>query len=60
LNYIAGMLLLVTKDEEDSFWLLVQLVENLVPGKIVFGNIQKKKNSNSLILLLLYEARYIN
>jgi len=54
------MLLLVTKDEEDSFWLLVQLVENLVPGKIVFGNIQKKKNSNSLILLLLYEARYIN
>lgn len=31
LNYIAGLLLLVTKDEEASFWLLKVLVENILP-----------------------------
>jgi len=31
LNYIAGMLLLITKNEENAFWLLVELVENIVP-----------------------------
>lgn len=32
LNYIAGMLLIVTKgDEEASFWLLKHLVENVAP-----------------------------
>ncbi|CAL4125618.1 unnamed protein product [Meganyctiphanes norvegica] len=31
LNYIAGMLLIVCKEEEASFWLLVTLVENILP-----------------------------
>ncbi|XKL60024.1 hypothetical protein PGB90_001040 [Kerria lacca] len=31
LNYIAGLLLLVTKDEEISFWLLKVLVDNILP-----------------------------
>ncbi|KAJ8982531.1 hypothetical protein NQ317_018572 [Molorchus minor] len=31
LNYIAGLLLLATKDEETSFWLLKALVEQLLP-----------------------------
>ncbi|KAG8277167.1 hypothetical protein J6590_049124 [Homalodisca vitripennis] len=31
LNYIAGLLLLVTKNEEDVFWLLKALVETLLP-----------------------------
>ncbi|KAJ8916156.1 hypothetical protein NQ315_016295 [Exocentrus adspersus] len=31
LNYIAGLLLLATKDEEASFWLLKVLVENILP-----------------------------
>lgn len=31
LNYIAGILLLATKDEESSFWLLKVLVENILP-----------------------------
>lgn len=31
LNYIAGLLLLVTKDEDSSFWLLKVLVEKLLP-----------------------------
>ncbi|XP_057302285.1 growth hormone-regulated TBC protein 1-A-like [Hydractinia symbiolongicarpus] len=31
LNYIAGMLLLVTKNEKDTFWLLVQMLDKLVP-----------------------------
>lgn len=31
LNYIAGLLLLATKDEESSFWLLKVLVENILP-----------------------------
>uniref|UniRef100_T2MBZ9 Growth hormone-regulated TBC protein 1 n=1 Tax=Hydra vulgaris TaxID=6087 RepID=T2MBZ9_HYDVU len=31
LNYIAGMLLLVTKDESNTFWLLVQLLDKFVP-----------------------------
>lgn len=32
LNYIAGLLLLVTKDEEKSFWLLKVIVEKHVPN----------------------------
>uniref|UniRef100_A0A1A9W3V4 Growth hormone-regulated TBC protein 1 n=1 Tax=Glossina brevipalpis TaxID=37001 RepID=A0A1A9W3V4_9MUSC len=31
LNYIAGLLLLVTDDEEKSFWLLKHMIENIVP-----------------------------
>lgn len=31
LNYIAGLLLLATKDEESSFWLLKVIVENILP-----------------------------
>lgn len=31
LNYIAGLLLLVTKNEEISFWLLTVLVEKKLP-----------------------------
>ncbi|KAL3281115.1 hypothetical protein HHI36_004337 [Cryptolaemus montrouzieri] len=31
LNYITGLLLLVTKNEEVSFWLLKVLVENILP-----------------------------
>lgn len=29
LNFIAGLILIVTKDEEDTFWLLKHLVENV-------------------------------
>ena len=36
LNYIAGMLLLITKNEENSFWLLTEMVENIVPGLFEF------------------------
>ena len=32
LNYVAGMLLLVTNDEEDTFWLLKILTEELLPN----------------------------
>lgn len=31
LNYVAGLLLLVTKDEELSFWLLKTLIERILP-----------------------------
>ncbi|CAB0044748.1 unnamed protein product [Trichogramma brassicae] len=31
LNYIAGLLLLVTKNEENAFWLLKVLIENILP-----------------------------
>ena len=31
LNYITGMLLLVSKNEVDSFWLLQQMLDNLLP-----------------------------
>lgn len=31
LNYIAGLILIVTKNEESTFWLLKVLVENTVP-----------------------------
>ncbi|XP_055542341.1 growth hormone-regulated TBC protein 1-A [Wyeomyia smithii] len=31
LNYIAGLILIVTKNEESTFWLLKVLVENVVP-----------------------------
>lgn len=32
MNFLTGFLLLATKDEEDSFWLLTALVENIFPG----------------------------
>jgi len=32
LNYVAGLLLLVTKDEEQSFWLLTVLIRNILPS----------------------------
>ena len=31
MNYVAGLLLLVTKDEENAFWLLKVLAENILP-----------------------------
>lgn len=31
LNYIAGLLFLVTKNEETAFWLLKALIENILP-----------------------------
>eukprot|EP00088_Acartia_fossae_P018268 TRINITY_DN20539_c0_g1_i4.p1 TRINITY_DN20539_c0_g1~~TRINITY_DN20539_c0_g1_i4.p1 ORF type:complete len:301 (+),score=32.21 TRINITY_DN20539_c0_g1_i4:53-955(+) len=31
LNYITGLLLLITKDEESSFWLLKTLVDKILP-----------------------------
>lgn len=35
LNYIAGLILLATKNEEESFWLLKNLIENLLPNYYV-------------------------
>ena len=32
LNYIAGLLYLVTKDEDASFWLLKVICETILPG----------------------------
>ncbi|XP_055689479.1 growth hormone-regulated TBC protein 1-A [Lutzomyia longipalpis] len=32
LNYIAGLLLIVTKDEESTFWLLRHIVESIAPN----------------------------
>lgn len=31
MNYIAGILLLVTKNEETAFWLLKILIETILP-----------------------------
>ena len=31
MNYVAGLLLLVTKDEENAFWLLKTLIEIILP-----------------------------
>lgn len=31
LNYIAGLLLLVTKSEETAFWLLKVLIDKILP-----------------------------
>ena len=32
LNYIAGLILIVTKNEPSTFWLLKHLVEDVAPG----------------------------
>ena len=32
MNYVAGLLLLATKDEEQSFWLLTVLIRNILPS----------------------------
>ena len=31
MNYVAGLLLLVTKDEENAFWLMKTLTEKILP-----------------------------
>ena len=31
LNYVAGLLLLVTRDEDKSFWLMKTLIEDILP-----------------------------
>ena len=32
MNYVAGLLLIATKDEEQSFWLLTVLIRNILPS----------------------------
>ena len=32
------MLLIVTKSEEQSFWLLVELVDRLLPGLLIYAD----------------------
>ena len=34
MNFIAGYLILVTKSEEESFWLLDALVGRILPGTL--------------------------
>lgn len=36
MNFIAGYLLLVTKDEEKSFWLLEALLGRILPGGFLY------------------------
>lgn len=43
LNYIAGLMLLATKSEETSFWLLKTLIENILPKYYI-------KNMSGLII----------
>lgn len=34
MNFIAGYLILITKNEEESFWLLDALVGKILPGRL--------------------------
>lgn len=34
MNFIAGYLVLITKSEEESFWLLDALVGRILPGRL--------------------------
>lgn len=34
MNFIAGYLILITKNEEESFWLLDALVGRILPGML--------------------------
>lgn len=34
MNFIAGYLILITKNEEESFWLLDALVGRILPGRL--------------------------
>lgn len=36
MNFIAGYLLIITKDEEKSFWLMDALLGRILPGQSVF------------------------
>lgn len=40
MNFIAGYLILITKNEEESFWLLDALVGRILPGrfKVLFAS----------------------
>uniref|UniRef100_A0A8C2Y0B7 Rab-GAP TBC domain-containing protein n=1 Tax=Capra hircus TaxID=9925 RepID=A0A8C2Y0B7_CAPHI len=44
MNFIAGYLILVTKSEEEAFWLLDALVGRILPGGVwEFGELQRTK-----------------
>lgn len=34
MNFIAGYLILITKNEEESFWLLDALIGRILPGML--------------------------
>lgn len=36
MNFIAGYLLIVTKDEEKSFWLMEALLGRILPGVYLY------------------------
>ena len=37
MNFIAGYLIIITKDEEKSFWLMDALLGRILPGVFVFS-----------------------
>lgn len=41
MNFIAGYLIIITKDEEKSFWLMDALLANMLPGNFLFFSVLK-------------------
>lgn len=48
MNFIAGYLIIITKDEEKSFWLMDALLAKMLPGTFD-GNIQCWKTFGKVI-----------
>lgn len=43
MNFIAGYLIIITKDEEKSFWLMDALLGKMLPGDLFFFYIEQDK-----------------
>jgi hypothetical protein len=50
MNFIAGYLLIITKDEEKSFWLMDALIGRILPGMPIaaYRELETFSVSNSL------------
>lgn len=57
MNFIAGYLLITTKDEEKSFWLLEALLGRILPGVYFNLLVCVKAKHNSLALFVLSPVR---
>jgi len=42
MNFIAGYLLIITKDEEKSFWLMDALLGRILPGACAYINLPSR------------------
>lgn len=56
MNFIAGYIIIITKDEEKSFWLMDALLGTILPGGSSFRNAHNHITSIDKLINNLYET----